>query len=234
MSTKTNTGVIGVKKKTTRKKLTIAERKNLIADKNNGASVSHLMEKYDVSKSTVMRVWKRKEHILKKSASQTHQPNGRCRTRESGSRTPEIQSLTAESKSVSRTAESRSVSRTAESRSVSRTSQSSASRNSQIHKMTPVTKRQKKSNTFTTVKDFQDLINDVRQEIIGPVIEAAKMEKEKLKIEKEKAEIDRDKAKLDKLLCKLQLYKQLGRTVPDALKAKVASLLDDESGSDDD
>ena len=225
MSTKTNTGVIGVKKKTTRKKLTIAERKNLIADKNNGASVSHLMEKYDVSKSTVMRVWKRKEHILKKSASQTHQPNGRCRTRESGSRTPEIQSLTAESKSVSRTAESRSV---------SRTSQSSASRNSQIHKMTPVTKRQKKSNTFTTVKDFQDLINDVRQEIIGPVIEAAKMEKEKLKIEKEKAEIDRDKAKLDKLLCKLQLYKQLGRTVPDALKAKVASLLDDESGSDDD
>ena len=45
--------------------MTIAERKNLIADKKNGASVSHLMEKYDVSKSTVMRVWRRREEILK-------------------------------------------------------------------------------------------------------------------------------------------------------------------------
>lgn len=71
MSTTTNTGatldayVTRVKEKSIKKPLlTTAERKNLIADKKNGTSVASLMEKYNVSKSTVMRVWKRRKEIL--------------------------------------------------------------------------------------------------------------------------------------------------------------------------
>ena len=71
MSTTTNTGatldvyVTRVKEKSIKKPLlTNAERKNLIADKKNGTSVASLMEKYNVSKSTVMRLWKRRQEIL--------------------------------------------------------------------------------------------------------------------------------------------------------------------------
>ena len=58
--------VIDTKKKPTptATDLTIADRKKLIADKQGGASVAHLMEKYNVSKSTVHRVWRNRKKIL--------------------------------------------------------------------------------------------------------------------------------------------------------------------------